>query len=378
MRRGLAELILGVSLLLASLTWAGFVTTHTVLDPNQSERLADQVLDNETLRSALVGRLADSLAAALPDGATVPQQTLESIAATALDDPSVERLVRDGIVKTHQNALNGVSEPVLLDGSALSTAVRTALVGDRPELDSLVPEAPAVAFELPTTGLSWFGKMRNAIERLVIIGFLLASAGAIFSLVVAKNRAAILRRVSFWAFGASAFWLAVSYLVPYLAEQVGPTSTAIASAMTDVLFGAMVRPAIIMAAFGTLLLGFSFLIGIAQQRGPAKVLQPTRPAAVAPAQRPAAQRTPSIAGQVSNVRRPNPARTVPPNQARQSGPVDQTAVYQQPSEQPPRAYPGTAAAPAAQPVRPAQAPAEPIVAPQEPRWVEGVGYVDEP
>ena len=74
MRRGLAGLILGLSLAIASLAWAGFVMNHTVLDPGRSERLADQMLENETLRAALVSRLADSMAAALPEGTPIRNQ----------------------------------------------------------------------------------------------------------------------------------------------------------------------------------------------------------------------------------------------------------------------------------------------------------------
>ncbi len=381
MRRGLAGLILGLSLVVASLAWAGFVMTHTVLDPDRSERLADQVLDNETLRAALVSRLTDSIAAALPEGTPIPRQQLEAIADTALDDPTVESMVRDGLVASHQNALNGVDDPVILNATALTVAARAALVSERPELDSVLPEGPALAIEMPSTGLSWLGSVRTFVIRFTWGAALVAIVGALSSLIVAKNRAAVLRRVSAWAFGAAAFWLAVGYLIPYLATRVGPTSSAVATAFIDVLFGAMIRPAILMAAFGLLLLGFSFAIAAVQDRRPARLLQPTQKRVPAPVE----PRKVPRAGQQSNVRRA-PSAQPPHQRSGHSQGADHTAVQPRPAT--PTAFPGSAARqpPAATPPtqqspQPAQQAPTAVPQPsrqQQSRWVEGVGYVDEP
>ena len=53
MRRGLASLIIGLSLVVASLSWAGFILSRTVLDPGRSERLAAQLLEHDGVREAL-------------------------------------------------------------------------------------------------------------------------------------------------------------------------------------------------------------------------------------------------------------------------------------------------------------------------------------
>ncbi len=347
MRRGLAGLILGLSLVLASVSWAGYVLTKTVLDPDRSERLADQVLDNEALRAALVGRLAAAIEASLPADVPVPRQQLEQAANVALDDPRVDTMVRDGIVRTHRNALEGNTEPVVLDASALGAAARDALIGVRPELANVLPEAPPVNIELPTAGLSWLGRLRSLAQRVSIILGAAATLGVILSLFVAKNRPAILRRVSIWAFGASAFWLIVGYGVPFLAKTVAPSSTAIITAMIDVFFGAMIRPALFMGAFGGLLLAASMLWGSASQRRGAAILQPARRGGNS-------DRTgPGRGGVSSNARpatalEPSPRPMVAPTSSAPAR-VDATQVF-------------------------------PIIAAQPPprhRWVEGIGYVEE-
>lgn len=343
MRRSLAGLILGLSLVLASVSWAGFVLTNTVLDPGRSERLADQLLDNEVLRSALVGRLVAGMEATLPPEVPVPRQQLELAATAALDDPRVDALVREGIVKVHRNALEGSAEPVTLDASALGAASRDALVGVRPELATVLPEAPPLAVELPTGGLSWLGKLRDLASRISLLLGLVAAAGIAISLFVAKNRPAILRRVSVWAFGAAAFWLVVGYGVPFLARTVAPSSTAIISAMIDVFFGAMIRPAVMMGVFGLILLAFSMLWATMSNRRGAALLQPAR----TQASQGRASR-PSPGGATSNIR-PTPSPRADPTQVL--------------------------------PVTRIPGPSGPAPAPQpdqrsSPRWVEGQGYVE--
>jgi hypothetical protein len=150
---------MGLSLLVASASWAGFIMSRTVLDPGRSERLADHLLDNEEVRSTITDRLADATEARIPPEVPVSRETIELAADTALDDPRVEAIVRDGIVQAHQNALNGVDEPITLDASALGVAARDAVVAQQPELDAVLPAAPQLDVELPSAGLAWVGRV---------------------------------------------------------------------------------------------------------------------------------------------------------------------------------------------------------------------------
>ncbi len=277
MRRGLASLIIGLSLLVASASWAGFVLSRTVLDPGRSERLADQLLENPDVRQALVSRLADTLKDQIPSNIPVRDQLLEQGAEQALDDPRVEALIRDGFVRVHQNALAGNSEPVTIDAGALGAAGRDALVQARPELDEVLPPSPTVELELPTTGFSWIGTVKNFVDRFTGLGAMIALFGATMAFAVAKNRAAVLRRVAFWGYGASAFWLLMGYGIPWLAANLSPTSAAIASAAVDVYFGAMIGPAVAMAVIATVLLVAGFILPAFTRRRGAATLQPRRP-----------------------------------------------------------------------------------------------------
>lgn len=374
MRRGVAGLILGLSLVVASISWAGFIMSRTVLDPGRSERLAEQVFDNDELRSVLVNRLAESLAGALPNDVVVPSQTLEAAASVALDNPDVQQLVQTAIVDTHRSALEGDAQPVVIDSSVVSNALRMALIQANPNLEGVVPEVPATSVELPTTGLNFLGTLKGFVDQVTILAALVALAGGATALVISNNRPAILRRVAFWAFGASLFWLIVGYGVPYLAALIGPASSALITAAIDVFFGAMIRPAIIMGGVGIALLAASMIWSAVAVRRPARVAQPAR--------------APRGTGAKTTANRIGAAGSPPPVEAygrpvrdRQS---DHTVVQTQPFADPsvaagmPTAQPG----PTASTVQPgheaagdgtafAGSPAR-----REPVWIEGRGYVE--
>lgn len=276
MRRGTASLIIALSLMVASLSWAGFTLSNTILDPGRSERLATQLLDNPEVREALIDRVADALETQIPPEIPVPRATIETGAAIALDDPRVEALVIDGFVRVHQNALAGNPEPVSIDAGALGAAGRDALINVRPELDRVLPAAPSVTVDLPTTGLSWMGRLKNFVDRYTLLGAAVSLVGLAGAFAVTTNRGSVFRRVAYWGYGAAAFWVALGYGIPRVAELLSPRSAAIASAAIDVFFGAMIRPAVIMAIIATVLLIIGLLWPALSQNRAARVAQPPR------------------------------------------------------------------------------------------------------
>ena len=276
MRRSLSALLLGLSLVLASIAWSGFVLTRTALDPGRSEELADQMFENPELRSALVSTLANRVEEQLPEGVALPRQLVLQIADQALDDPAIQLLVRDGLVEVHQKALRGENTDTTLHATAVGTAARNALIAERPELDALIPQAPAMQVELPTAGLSVLGKVRTAIESASRIAAIVAAAGAIFALFTARDRGLILRRVANWAFGTAAVWLVIALVMPRLISMLAPRQGVVAGAIATILFGEMIRPATLLAIAGVALLVGSWIWGEgSRRRGSRLVGRPT-------------------------------------------------------------------------------------------------------
>jgi hypothetical protein len=367
MRRGFAGLVLGLSLVVASIGWAGFIMSRTVLDPGRSERLAVQVFENEELRSVLTDRLAESLGSAIPGDVVVPSQTLEAAASLALDDPAVRELVQTAIVDTHRSALEGDVQPVVLDSSVVSSALRTSLIQANPELESSIPEVPSTAIELPTTGLNVLGTLKGFVDQVTILAALAALVGGVSALMITSDRPAVLRRVAFWAFAASLFWLLVGFGVPYLAALIGPASSALTTAAVDVFFGAMIRPALVMGGAGVGLLAASLFWAAVATSQPARVAQPAR--------------APRGAGAKATANRIGVATSPPPVEGYgrpvPERPRDHTVVQSRPlvgvETDEPMARPGPSAI-AVPPEHHADPRPEPAV--REPIWIEGRGYVD--
>lgn len=371
MRRGISSLILALSLVVASVAWSGFVMLHTVLDPGRSERLADQMLDNAVLRRMVVGTVADSIQAGLPPGVEVPRQEIDAAATAALADPRAEALVRDGMVRVHRNALEGVDEPVVLDPTAFGVAARDALVQARPELAAFLPAPPPVSITLPDAGLSFLGTLSDFLERAVLLAALGAVAGVLLALGIARNRPRVLRRVALWAFAASAFWLILGLGVPWLAENLAPSSAALFAAAVDVFLGAMVVPALFLATAGAVLVVAAMVWDLAaRERRGATGRRDRFDREPAPVRVPAAATPPP---------RPYPAPQREP-QPTYRGPADATwhgAGYEHDDVWAPALPPTDTAEDPWAPTR-AEAPRSHGPRPMpSPRWVEGVGYVEE-
>ena len=280
MRRALASLLLSISLVLATVSWSGFILGRTVFDPGRSDRLADELLENEEVRGVIVRRLADTINASVPAEVPITDAQLEQTATTVLDDPRVEALLKEQLVSAHQNALDGVDEPLVVDATVIGQASRDALIAQQPAL-ALLPEVPVAEVTLPTTGFAWIGTINGYVRQATWTSGLFAIAGIGTSLVISNRRSKILRRLAYWAFSASAFWIIAAFVAPWVLGVVSPESMILASAAINVFFGAMIKPAIAMAVFGCILYGISVFLPRYNKQRAAERVTPSRRSRVA-------------------------------------------------------------------------------------------------
>jgi hypothetical protein len=361
-RRSLAGLVLGLSLVAGSLAWAGFVALHTVLDPGRSEAVAEELYENTAVRNALVANIADAFAAALPEGVTFPQEQLEALAVTVLDDPAVEFLITEALVQTHAAFLGEGEPPRTLDAGAIGEATRAALVSLDPALDAVLPPAPELVVELPTDRVPNLGGLRRLLRTIVPLLAIGSAIGIVSALVVTTDRPGVLRRAGTWALTTSAFVLFVGFGIPWLVETFAPSQAEVVAALVAALLRSTLVPALALAGAGVLalVLAAAWPSG-GRSRAPRTVAAQPQPQQY-PAQ-PRPQPAPQPAPQPQP--RPRPAPAPPPG-----------------SQYPPPARPGPSRPRASGPVS-APGPATPAPGPAdrdrlEPRWVEGVGWVQHP
>lgn len=344
-RRLAGGVLVGFGLVAASLAWVCLSITRTVLDPERSQAIAEDVYRDPEVRSQLKGSMATAIDAAIPDGADVLRLEVTDAAGRALDDPAVEALVVDGLVRAHQRFLGAdpaPDEPIVVDGAALASATRAELVAARPDLIGVVPEVPSLAITLPTDSIPDAGGLRGRLIAATGLFALIAAGLVGAAFVITNDRPRVLRRVGFWLIGAAAFWVVVGTALPALAHLILPGQAAIIAAIWGVAAGGMRQPSITAAIAGVVALAVSVVwmavaaVARRQARRPARAARARREPE--PAYAPTYEPAPTYSAPPTYTARPEPAPAPAP----------------------------TYAAPAAP--RPSAAP----------QWVEGVGYVDDP
>lgn len=357
-RRLAGGLLVGLGLVAASLAWVCLSITRTVLDPDRSVAIAEDVYADPEVRRQLKDSMAGAIDAAVPEGVDISRLDIAAAADRALDDPAVEELMVGGLVRAHQRFLGAdprPDEPIVVDGAALASATRVEVVNARPELAGVIPEIPSIAVTLPTDSIPDAGGLRGRLIAGTATFAAIATGLVVAAFVVTDNRARVLRRVGFWLIGAAAFWIIMGTALPALAHLLLPGQAAIIAAIWGVAAGGMRQPSITAAMFGVgaLVLSMVWMAGsaIARRSGRRRATPAYRPEPEPDIWEPARMPAPA-----APPRFPAPA----PAPSRPSAPAP---------------APGYAAADATS-VAPRPTPAGPT-APAAPRWVEGVGYVDD-
>ncbi|HSL56918.1 MAG TPA: hypothetical protein VK866_03670 [Acidimicrobiales bacterium] len=388
-RRLVGGALVGIGLFVASLTWVGFGALRTVLDAGRSDRVAEALYEDREVRDQMRTTIADGLDAAIPNDIAVPRQELLDAAEAALDDPAVEAVVRDGLVRSHQRFLGqdpNPDEPIVVDAAAIGAAARTALVTARPDLAPVVPPPPSLPITLPTEVLPDASGFRRWLVGTVALGALAATGLVVAAFVITDNRHRVLRRVGWWGIGAGAAWVVIGVALPELAKLMLPGQAAIFAAIIGVMAGGMVGPSItaMVAGAAAVVVGFLWW-GVARvarrSGGRAPAPAPYQQGAYPPGAYPPSYAPPSY----------HPPAAAPPGYASGSSPTGQypsvtPAAPPRPGADPtrvagadPTRVTGGSTPPGGTPAPPAGAPwAPPPPAPDPaPRWVDGVGYVDD-
>lgn len=388
MRRGLAAAILGFSLWIGSMAWSAYIATHTVLDPDRSEKVADALLDNESVRDQISRNIATAVAATVPNGVGVSSDDVAAASDAALDSPAVEAMVYDALVDSHQALLGEGEAPDSIESGEFGAAAREELIRDRPELEGVVPQAPTANIPLPTDNIPNLGPVRDALNTAVPVLAGVAAVGALLALVITSNRPAVIRRAGFWAIGLSLIVLGFAYGIPLLADRFMADSSEIVNALIDALAASMRVPALVLAGAG---LGGVLLSLIwrpaaeaftsAPQPAPARASAPLPASGARAGERARRRQQLGAPGQSSG--RPGPRRDLPQPAHRPTPVASSPAAASGRPTTPPYGNPSPPS-PAPTQVTPATSVAsssgnspapEPKPARENARWVKGVGWV---
>ncbi|MEM9036146.1 MAG: hypothetical protein AAGD18_16225 [Actinomycetota bacterium] len=261
-RRSLAALILGPSLLVASLAWSGFVALQTVLDPDRSREVAEELFDNDEVQAQLTSNLASAISAGLPEGAPVTDEQVDQAATAVLADPAVEALVLDALGSTHAAFLGEGEAPETLSLAPVAESLRAQLVETVPGAAAVVPELPALEFDLPTERIPDASPLRTFTQRAVPVLALVAAIGVVLALLTTTDRSSVLWRAGVWAVGAAAFSLIIGLGLPWVIRRFAPDGAEVFAALFSALLRSVILPAIVLAVGGVVLMVVAAIAGI--------------------------------------------------------------------------------------------------------------------
>lgn len=266
-RRSVAGAVLGISLLMGSFAWSGFVALRTVFDSDRSREVAEELLDNEQVREQLAENTSFAVRSIIPSQVPVEDALIDQVTAELLNNPAVEEIILGAFADTHAAFLGEGDAPESINLTELAEVARSSLVGAAPELDGVVPASPILSVPLPTEHVPDASPVSDVLDKAVPLLAGLAGLGALLALIATNDRPAILRRAGFWALGTTAVYLIIGIGIPFLLRQYAPEQAEVLAALLAALLRSTLLPSIVLGATGIALLGLAGLWSAAAGRG---------------------------------------------------------------------------------------------------------------
>ncbi len=249
------------SLIIASISWSGFVAQRTTLNTERSAEVAQTIVESPVVQDFVSAEIVDRTKQEFPLVSGLGDDTLRAFADEAVRDENVQATLADELAQLHRQIVEGdVGDNVSLDGQNLGRAGTEFLNEQSTILGDLVGSDLDIPIELDTSGLGWVPILNSILDVVVPIGLISSSIGLIAGFVIAKDKRWPLRRVAFWAAGISIFWLAIGFGLPRILAGAESETLLLASAVSAALFRTMITPGIFMGVLAIILLGLSFLI----------------------------------------------------------------------------------------------------------------------
>lgn len=219
------QLLLHFGMALATLAFASWWTSHTILDASRTRRVTTAVLESADLRHYLsreigpavasaVGQPSLNVATGAPPAAAAASASTDALIlrmTAVLDRADIRAKLEQFIVAAHERLIGQGSAPAVLDKPTVVTIVNAAV----PTLSLQdLGKIPPVTINVPrVTPLAVGRKALHNRFPLYALGALVLVAAAI---TVSRDRRTTVKVVGRWLLGISAAHLLVLWIIPVL------------------------------------------------------------------------------------------------------------------------------------------------------------------
>ncbi len=264
-RGGLPQLVMHFGMLLATLAFASWWTTHTILDTSRTRKVTDAVLENADVRNFVAGKIAsittpavgaETLSAATgttqnANPAAASQHVLGTKLSAVLQQPDVRAELETFVTDAHDQLIGSSTKPAVLDQSTVRTLVAAAL----PTLPAAdLDKVNAVHFAVPRVGP--LSSTRSTLAHRFWVFLLGAVLLLGLAIATTRDRRSTLRIVGTWLIGISVAHLVVLWILPVVIVprvSSSPWADLIAS-VARALDGGLVVGLVVLAGAGVALL----------------------------------------------------------------------------------------------------------------------------
>ncbi len=206
---GIGRLLVHFGMLCATLAFASWWTTHTILDSARTRRVTDAVLENTTTRNYLATRIASATSPAVGSAAASSQALLAQRLENVLDRPDIRVKLEQFVVDAHDNLIGKSSKPAVLDQQTTRTLVAAAI--PNVTLQDLA-KVHAVSFNVPSVGA--LSASRKAFANRFWLYFLGAIVLVAAGIAISSDRRGAVKIVGGWLVGISLVHLFVLWILP--------------------------------------------------------------------------------------------------------------------------------------------------------------------
>jgi hypothetical protein len=257
-RSSLGRWFVHIGMLCATLAFASWWTTHTILDTARTRRVTDTVLDNKQLRDFVATKVAAATAPAVGPNQAQLTPKLE----TVLNRPDIRAKLEQFVVDAHDRLIGKTTKPAVLDQQTTRTLV-SAAVPDVTLQD--LSKIHAVTFDVPQVGA--LSASRRTLAGRFWLYFLAAIVLVALGIAMSTDRRGSVKIVGAWLIGISVvhlfvLWILPAYVVPHVTNN--PWAGLVA-AVARALGAGLVTGLIILAAAGIACLFADHFIPAARQ-----------------------------------------------------------------------------------------------------------------